>query len=161
VVNVISGESSPVGGSYFAVQPNPVAQGSTTGVGTGATFNLTFGPQGDQRVILTNQESAVLTYVKQVIDVNVMDPSFIKAWKIALGQRLCIALSGDKTLANLKIAEANEAIINARKADGNEGLTVNDVTPDWIRIRGVDFPAAWEWSPNVTFDWGGLIPMFT
>ena len=160
VVDVVISDATQ-GGSYFAPQTSTQSQGSTTGVGTGATFNLTFGAQSDQRIILTNQENAVLTYVKQVQDVNVMDPLFIEAWKIWLSARLALALTGDKTLANLKISEANEFIIQARKADGNEGLTVNDVAPDWIRIRGVDFPAAWEWSPNVTFDWGGLIPMFT
>src|SRR5215813_4341117 len=43
VVNQISGSATPQGGSYFAKQTNPVAQGSTTGVGTGGTFNLTYG----------------------------------------------------------------------------------------------------------------------
>ena len=160
VIDIIPSDSVQ-GGSYFSQQTSAQAQGSTTGVGVGATFTLTWNPQGDQRVILTNQENAVMSYVKQLTDPNVMDPSFVEAWKLALSARLAIALTGDKTLANLKVGEANQHIIEARKADGNEGLTVNDITPDWMRIRGIDFPAAWEWSPNVTFDWGGLLPMFT
>ena len=31
---------------------------------------------------------------------------------------------------------ANQKIAQAREGDGNEGLTINDVTPDWIRTRG-------------------------
>src|SRR6266404_6858316 len=37
--------NSPLAGSYFTPQTNPVPQGSTTGLGSGATFNLTFGPK--------------------------------------------------------------------------------------------------------------------
>jgi hypothetical protein len=59
----------PVSGSYFNLQnTNAVPQGSTTGNGVGATFDIVFGPQMDQRVILTNQQFAILAYVKQVQD---------------------------------------------------------------------------------------------
>src|SRR5215469_8201601 len=107
VVNVLNGAATPVGGSYFTAQPNPVAQGSTTGLGTGATFNLTFGPQGDQRVILTNQEFATLQYVRQVTDPNVMDPLFQKAWVDLLAANLVMALSGDKGRANALVEMVN------------------------------------------------------
>jgi hypothetical protein len=159
VVNQISGEATPLGGSYFAVQANPVAQGSTSGVGTGATFNLTFGPRGDQRVILTNQEFATLAYVRQITDPNVMDPLFQDAWVAILAARLVMALTGDKQVANLKINEANQSITEARKADGNEGLTINDITPDWIRIRGIGY-SDYSYTPNVDFNWGSLWSSF-
>lgn len=157
VVNQIAGSATPLGGSYFAPQANPQSQGSTTGLGTGATFNLTYGAQGDQRIILTNQEFATLTYIKQVTDPNVMDPNFQEAWAFILGSRLALALNGDKAIANLKVQEANAVIAEARKIDGNEGLTINDVTPDFVRIRGIDFPN-WDYGPNMQYDWG---PMFT
>ena len=160
VINQITGEASPLGGSYFLVQTNPVPQGSTTGVGTGATFNLTFGAQGDQRVVLTNQEAAVLTYVKQVTDVNVMDPLFIDAWALILAARLAMTTTADKNLANQKVQLANGMVAEARKADGNEGLTINNVTPDWLRVRGIYYPTDFGWSPNQNFDWGGMFPMY-
>jgi hypothetical protein len=155
VNNQIAGSTTPLGGSYFARQTNPVAQGTTTGSGTGATFNLTYGPKGSQRVILTNQEFAILAYIKQVTDPNVMDPLFQEAWTTILGARLVMALVGDKQLANIKVKEANDYIIEARKADGNEGLTVNDVTPDWIRTRGISY-SDYSYTPNVDFNWGQL-----
>jgi len=158
VVNQISGEATAQGGSYFARPTSPVAQGSTTGAGIGATFNLTLTGPGDQRVILCNQEFAIACYLRQVTDPNVMDPQFIDAWSLLVGSRLAIALSGDKALANMKIQEANNYIAEARKADGNEVLTVNDVTPDWIRVRGISYPTELGWSPNINFDWG---PMFS
>ena len=44
VIAVIANSFPPLGGSfYFAIQANPVSQGSTTGSGVGATFNLTQG----------------------------------------------------------------------------------------------------------------------
>ncbi len=160
VINVINGASPAVGGSYFAVQANPVAQGSSTGVGTGATFNLTFGPKGTQRVILTNQEFATLNYVKQVVDPNVMDTLFQTAWINLLASGLCMALKGDKAFANGLIQEVNHAIEQARAIDGNEGLTVNDVTPDWIRIRGVAWSDGYVSGPYSGYDFGGVWPMY-
>lgn len=150
--------SEPQSGGYFTTASALGTQASTTGVGAGATFTLTLGPRGDQRVILTNQEFALLAYLKQVTDPNVMDSQFIQAWVSILGARLAMALTGDKQLANGLIAQANSWIMIARVGDGNEGLTINDVTPDWIRGRGIQLPN-WEYSPNnAQFDWG---PTFT
>lgn len=159
VINQVPGTDETIGGSYFGIQTNPVAQGSTTGIGTGATFNLTQGPPAIQRVVLTNQEFATLVYVQDVLDPNIMDDMFQEAYAKILGAEVTIPLTGDKKLANGAIQEANRMIDHARQADGNEGLTVNDVTPDWIRIRGVDFPEPYS-GPYSGFDWGGLYPIF-
>lgn len=154
VVDVLNGASPAQGGSYFSPQVNPIAQGTTSGSGTGATFNLTYGAQGDQRVVLTNQEFATLSYVKQVVDPNVMDPLFQTAWTSILAANLQMALVGDKKRANDLVAMANRAIEEARAVDGNEGLTINDVTPDWIRIRGIDCDSYGVSGPYSGFDWG-------
>lgn len=164
VVPVIINSATVTGGSYFAIQPNPVAQGSTSGSGTGATFNLTQVAPGNapsiQRVILTNQEFATLNYVRQVTDPNVMDSLFQTAWINICGARLQMALRSDKALANLLIEEANKAIQLARSIDGNEGLTVNDVTPDWIRNRGVAWSDGYMSGPFSGYDWGGVWPTY-
>lgn len=152
---------TPLGGSYLYVNSTtPATQGSTTGAGSGATFTLTFssGPT-DQRVILTNQEFATLAYCRQVINPDVMDTLFQSAWIQWLGANLCIALTGDKQLANMCIQLANRDIEEARKADGNEGLTVNDVCPDWIRVRGTNWNE-YAQGPYANFDWGGYLPLF-
>ncbi len=162
VANQILGAAASVGGSYFSRPTNPVAQYSTTGSGTGATFTLTFTSnttKADQRVIYTNQQLAILAHVKQVTDPNVMDPLFLDAWSSALAARLAFQLSGDKALANMKLSEANGSIQLARGADANEGLQVNDVTPDWIRVRGINF-ADTGFTPNQGYDWGALLPLY-
>src|SRR6266852_6089123 len=162
VVNVIRGAVPSVGGSYFTVQANPVAQGSTTGVGSGATFTLTQATTAsDQRVVLTNQEFAIANYVKDAADENTFDDDFVEALSLIVGARLCIALSGDKTLANMKIQEANAMVIEARGTDANEGLKVNDVTPDWLRVRGIDFIEDYSGPYNTGFNWGSIWPGFT
>ena len=159
VVNVILGSATPLGGSYFAPQTGTIAQSSTTGSGTGATFTLTFGSQGDQRTILTNQEFATMAYCRQVTDPNVMDSLFQEAWTSVLGAGLTMALTGDKGLANMAIGSANRKLLEARKVDGNEGLTINDVTPDWIRTRGIA-SQGYVSGPWSGFDWGSSWPTY-
>lgn len=159
VKNVIQGSATPQGGSYFGLQAGTIAQSTTTGSGTGATFTLTQDVPGDQRVILTNQEFATMAYCRQVTNPNVMDPMFQEAWAAVLGAGINMALTGDKQISNMAISLANKRIEEARKVDGNEGLTVNDVTPDWIRTRGfagVDYVSG-PWSG---FDWGAAWPQF-
>lgn len=160
VVPSIYGEDTAQSGAYFLPQTSPQAQGSTTGVGTGATFNLTYTTTaGPQRIILTNQEFATMVYVQDVTDPNIQDDMFQEAWVRALGAGLVNALTGDKKLANQMVQELNRMIEIARTPDGNEGLTVNDVTPDWIRIRGIDFPEPYA-GPYSGMDWGGMWPIF-
>ena len=158
VISVLPGDT-PLGGSYFAAQTNPVVQSSSTGSGSGATFNLTFGAAAKQRVILTNQEFATMVYVSDVDDPNVFDDMFIEAYVRIVGATVANALSGDKKLIKMAIDEANIAIGQARAVDANEGLTINDVTPDWIRIRGIDFGTQYS-GPYTGFDWGGSWPGF-
>jgi hypothetical protein len=161
IQNQVQGSATPIGGSYFAVPPNPIHQsvvlvGGTAlpDIGTGASFNLSF-VGSVQRVILCNQTQAILCYNSQITDPNVMDPLFQDAWVHILAARLTFQLTGDKALANLQISLANNAIMEARKADGNEGITVNDVTPDFLRTRGgFGVGPNWEYSPNMNFDWG-------
>ena len=154
VVAETYGEDNPQTGAYFLPLTAAQAQGSTTGSGSGATFTLTYTSLGNQRVILTNQEYAVLSYVRRVTDPNVMDALFVKAWYHVLGATIAMALSGDKTLANSLIGIANSCIAEARAVDGNEALTTNDVTPDWLRARGVIYSDYWNMGTG--YGWNSL-----
>jgi len=161
IQNVINGAAGSAGGSYFQVQTNPVAQGSTNGTGTGATFNLTTGPVAPQRVILTNQEFATLSYVAQVTDPNVMDSLFQTAWINLIASAMMMALKeNSRDKANSLIKLVNEKIMEARVADGNEGLVINDVTPDFIRIRGNAFGNSYTSGPYDGFQWGDCFGMY-
>lgn len=116
----------------------------------------------DIRVILANQAQAILAYTKRVSDPNVWDDLFQEALVNALAGKFAFALTGDKQLANMRIGLANTSIKDARAGDGNEGLTVNDVTPDWIRIRGYNGPEPyWNSSVGAPFDWGPLLSLYS
>lgn len=145
----------------FALPTYALSQVTTTGIGTGASITVaTMGSTiFDYRTILTNQEFATLAYVKQVTDPNVMDDLFKQAWINVLAGGLVVALTGDKALANEKIALANKSIEEARKVDGNEGLTMNDVTPDFIRIRGIAWTEYYT-GPWSNYDWGSYWPVY-
>lgn len=112
----------------------------------------------DTKVIWTNQEQALLHYIKRVTLPDVWDAQFQQALVAYLGARLVIALTGDKPLANLQIALANDFISKARAGDGNEGLTIIDFTPDWIRCRGVDYDGL-SW-PYASYDWGPMLSLY-
>lgn len=114
----------------------------------------------DQRIILTNQEQAILCYLKRITNPDVMDDQFQQAWVAGLAARMVFQLTGDKALANLKVAEANSFIQIARAGDGNEGLTVINITPDWIRVRGIDGDFDYGFTPNGSFDWGALLASY-
>lgn len=164
VVSSIIDGSTNYAGSLFYTWPQGgslhTSGAVTTGAGTGAQFDFTYSAPRKQRVILTNQEYATLAYVAQVTDPNVWDPLFQDAFFNALGAAICMGLTGDKALANRCIANANQSIEEARAADGNEGLTVNDVTPDWIRTRGISWVDGLISGPYSGFDWGGLLASY-
>jgi hypothetical protein len=85
-----------------------------------------------------------------------MDQFFQDAWAAILSARIIRQFTGDLNLANQQINIANRLIAEARIADGNENLTVNDVTPDWFRTRGNFGGPNWEYTPNMSFDWGSF-----
>lgn len=145
----------------FSVPSYTLVQVATTGIGSGAEITVSGVGQTafNARVILTNQEFATLAYVTRVDDPNTMDDMFIEAWTNVLGAGMCMALTEDKALANNCIALANKRIEDARKVDGNEGLTINDVTPDFIRTRGIAWTEYYT-GPWAQFDWGSYWPVY-
>ena|ERR1035441_1179755 len=82
--------------------------------------------------ILANIDQAILCYLRDITIEDIWDTLFTDAMVKALGGKLALALTGDKQLAELLFKMANDAILTARAADANEGMTVVDHTPDWI-----------------------------
>lgn len=141
----------------YAVPTYSLAFVSSSGLGVGAAVSVSaVSPTSfSARTVLTNQEFATMAYCSQVTDPNIMDPDFVEGWTNVIGAGICMALTGDKGLANMCVGMANKKIEEARKVDGNEGLTINDVTPDWLRIRGIAWSEAYT-GPWSGFDWGNL-----
>lgn len=88
-------------------------------------------------VILTNQSMAQVVYTLNQGNPAIWDSQFQAAMVSSLGAYLVPALSLDLPLMQLCIKTAEGIIAQARAADGNEGVTVMDHLPDWMRARAV------------------------
>jgi hypothetical protein len=139
-------------GTYTNAPTGTVSQASTfrpslAGPGPGAGLTVNVGSTAlnnpAQTVVLTNQEFPLLEYTVATAEAT-WDAMFEDTMVSALAARLAQVLTGDKALARDKITIANANIQNARGVDGNEGLTINDHMPDWIRVRGVGGALGYE-----------------
>lgn len=102
------------------------------------------------KVILTNQVNATLVYTSRVTNVAMYDGQFVDALANYLGARMCMALTGSRERMKEAFALADSVCRAAQASNGNEGLTVFDNVPDWIRARGyVADWASWAGSPFV------------
>lgn len=97
-------------------------------------------------VILTNQPEALLVYTYRVTNPELFDGQFVVALAAYLGSRVAISLTGDKNMAKMAFDIADRTTREARASNGNEGITVNDVVPDWIRVRG--YASDWAYPPG-------------
>lgn len=106
--------------------------------------------------ILTNQSQAQSVYIVNESNPNVWDSLFQGAMVASLGAFLVPALSLDMNLMQLQIKTAESAIEKARAADGNEGVTTMDHTPDWFVARA----GAQGFGLGYGFSlWGGYVQM--
>lgn len=136
---LISGSRSP---SPFLVasapRPNPIGS---------QWYEIEGHDPESTRVILSCQPNATLVYTGLMMYPDNWDPLFEQAMVTGLAVRFAMPLIEDKKLAltvrgnNMAIAKA--ALDAARVRDGNEGWTVRNHIPDWIRAR---------WSGS---GWGG------
>ena len=90
----------------------------------------------DARVILTNQQDAMLIYTRKITSPAGWDARFEQAVVSELAARLAMPLSGRGDLAKANYSLAQHFIGKAQEADGNEGITYQEHMPDWIVARG-------------------------
>lgn len=89
-----------------------------------------------EKIIASNVWAAVGVYTADVQDVDLFDSMFEGALTSALASKLVIALSGNIGMKKDMEALADQAILQARVADGNEAITTSDHSVDWIAVRG-------------------------
>jgi hypothetical protein len=87
------------------------------------------------RVILSNAPRAQAVYTARIANVDLWDPSLQNAVIGALAAWAAPAVSGSMERQKLAIAMAGNLIQAARISDGNEGITQQDVVPDWMQVR--------------------------
>jgi hypothetical protein len=148
------------------VLPQTVAGGGSMAPGMGAPgagllpqlFVLASDVNGQGQavnVVLSNQRRAIAVYTADVQNEGLWDAAFQEAMVFGLAARFAMTIAGDKTLARLVSQQAMMAVGTARATDGNEGLTVNQHQPDWLRARG----AAGD-GPCGAFTTGWITPAF-
>jgi len=109
------------------------------------------------KVILTNTIQALGCYTARIVDPNIWPAEFYNAFATALAAFIAFPISGKLDLKTNLLQEANGMIIEARRTDGNEGITNQDVVPDWIRVRGLQYQDWWG-SGGVGWDQGAYTP---
>lgn len=98
----------------------------------------------DITVLLTNEPFAQLVYTGRMTNPAVYDPSFVDAFVPVLGSKLAIPLTGEMSKRRDQLQIAQALLVAAQVSNGNEGLTVIDHQPDWMRVRGF----AGDWIPD-------------
>jgi hypothetical protein len=105
------------------------------------------------KVILTNQSSALLVFTGLMQYPDAWDGLFEQAMVSGLAARLAMPLIKDKREARVirsdNIQIARQALDAARVRDGDEGWTVMNHIPDWIRVR--DSSAIWYDGPGMLY----------
>lgn len=91
--------------------------------------------------ILTDQTQAQAIYTVNQPNPVIWDSQFQAAMVASLAAYLVPALSLNLKLSQMAAGTAQKLIEAARITDGNEGVTIMDHVPDWIRARG--YNAGW------------------
>lgn len=97
-------------------------------------------------VILSNAPQAQLIYTVRVSNPNLFDSMFIETLTLYLGSKLARSLTGNKAQSEALFQQAQAIEKRAQSMNGDEGLTVIDTIPDWMRIRG--FLDDWAQGPG-------------
>lgn len=108
--------------------------------------------QNPINVLLTNMNNATGIWTARINVTANWDSQFVMVMVKALAAHLAIPLTGDKAMAKLKIEEANAILLEARIRNGDEGLTVHDHVPEWMRVRG--YASDWAYPDGGYFYWG-------
>jgi hypothetical protein len=141
------------------IQISPVTPGTPAGVSPMAALGnpVKFIPGTDLdingnpiNVLLTDQPQAIGVYTFRNTNTAMWDALFVQEMAAFLGARICLALTGDKNTMKMALSMAQQYSIDAQRSNGNEGLTILDSTPDWMRVRGYAsdwaFPDGWQYS---------------
>jgi hypothetical protein len=93
-----------------------------------------------QKVILTNELTAVLVYTALVSDPTAWPWYFERLCVTALAHATCMALAKDMNLYQFLEGQLETQISIAVQANTIEGLIIQDTTPEWIQALGINYP---------------------
>lgn len=135
----------PVGGNISgSITPPTVGFASGSACWLGPSRENRYLPASDvdldgnqTKVILSNVCRAIGVYTRDITNVDLFDDLFNEALQAALAYKLVIPLSGNVGQRDQFKKAAEDAILQARVADGNEAIPTSDHSVDWIVTRGV------------------------
>lgn len=92
------------------------------------------------KVILSNQSGAILIYNAQITDCDLWSTYFTQVMVEFLASELAMALTGSLPLRQNLKEIVLQTIMFAIIANRNEGLVMDDLSPEWIIARGLEYP---------------------
>jgi hypothetical protein len=82
-------------------------------------YQLGSGPEGGT-VLLSDDETASIVYIKRVTDANLFDPLFADAFALKLASRIANKLTKDESVKDRLVRQAEFALAKAKQTDANE-----------------------------------------
>lgn len=107
-----------------------------------------------QRVLLTDIENVILTYIRRAEDPSLWDITLFQAIVFGLAAAIAQPLTGKNAKARDAIALANQKIIEAREFSANAENIPVDSMPDWMIARGISGSVGYS---NYIYPYGGLL----
>jgi len=98
-------------------------------------FQVALSPSGNGRVILTNEDDAILIYTAQVTDPTIYPPNFTEALVHRLAYDVCMPITADAQLKQA-ILEQYRLVVGAAKATAfNESEEGREPDAEFLRVR--------------------------
>lgn len=94
----------------------------------------------DQRVILTNEASAVCVYTASITDPTLWPWLFERFMVSTLAWTLAPSLTQDKEIVAALDSAMSRFLAMGLQANLEEGLSFGDTTPEWIQALGINYP---------------------
>lgn len=89
----------------------------------------------EKRAILSNESPIRIRYIARVEDPNQYDTLVQDAMALALAVELCEPMTQSTTKKEMLLGELNEALIEAKRIDGQENPPARYEEDDWISAR--------------------------
>ncbi len=80
--------------------------------------------------LMTDESSAVLTYIRKIVDENLFDAMFVELFALKLGAKLARPLAGSLDIEKVLLAEFQRTLAEARRIDAGE--TSDRRKPIWV-----------------------------
>lgn len=98
-------------------------------------FEVALSNDGKSKIILTNQEDAVLIYTARISDANLFEPMLVEAIVTKLGAVLAVPLLKDKAMSTSLLKECMFWLAQAAQIDANAGARNQSDSGDLVRAR--------------------------